>query len=380
MISVNVDQWHFPRTDLAKHYFKSFELGVSTRTVLFAPRKMGKTEFLIYDLMPVAIEYNYLPVYINLWKNKEAPHEAIIESLSVTLESITNKGMKYVKKTLQGIISKLKISTEFGAEFSTSLEPVISSFDAIKAPSNQLTYISKLIRELIKQAEKTPLLLIIDEVQHLSVSKNFDPLTYNLRTMIDENRNRVFAVLTGSSRSGLRKLFSDSKSPLYRFADMESFPVMGIEFVEHIGRVFKAVTGNVFDVKKSNRIFKKLNYNPDYFRTLVRIMALHEEIDINLAYKNVIDLIGHDNEYKALFDKLNDLDLELIKRVIGNQAVYSQNYMDKLSSKLGEIISRGKIQSRIKRLEKINVITKNLHGDYLIETPGFIEWIKKTQH
>jgi len=376
---VNVDQWHFPRTDLSNHYFKSFELGVATRIVLYAPRKMGKTEFLIYDLMPVATEYNYLPIYINLWKNKEAPHEVIIESLTVTLDSITNKGIKLVKKTLKGIINKLKISTEFGAEFSTSLEPVVSSFEAIKAPSNQLTYISKLIRELIKQTENTPILLIIDEVQHLSISKKFDPLTYNLRTIIDENRHRLFAVLTGSSRTGLRKLFSDSKSPLYRFADMDNFPVMGSEFVEHIGGVFKKVTGKVLDIKKANRIFKKFDYNPDYFRTLVRIMALHEEIDINLAYKNVIDLIGNDNEYKALFEKLNDIDLELIKRILGNHAIYSQDYMEKMASKLGETITRGKIQSRIKRLEKMNVITKNLHGDYLVETPGFIEWIKKTQ-
>jgi len=46
--------WHFPRKDFADRVMQSFVSGGSTALTLFAPRRTGKTQFLIHDLAPAA--------------------------------------------------------------------------------------------------------------------------------------------------------------------------------------------------------------------------------------------------------------------------------------------------------------------------------------
>lgn len=48
--------WHFPRKDLTENVLTAYETGPSNTLTLFAPRRMGKTEFVLYDLIPAATE------------------------------------------------------------------------------------------------------------------------------------------------------------------------------------------------------------------------------------------------------------------------------------------------------------------------------------
>lgn len=48
------DPWHFPRTELATHDLGMFDTGLASALTFFAPRRMGKTEFLRKDITPVA--------------------------------------------------------------------------------------------------------------------------------------------------------------------------------------------------------------------------------------------------------------------------------------------------------------------------------------
>ena len=49
------DPWHYPRTALADQYLKTLGIGLSKSLVLFAQRRMGKTEFLRKDLRRTGI-------------------------------------------------------------------------------------------------------------------------------------------------------------------------------------------------------------------------------------------------------------------------------------------------------------------------------------
>ena len=46
------DPWHFPRPGLAAKYLQVFDIGLTSARVLFAKRRMGKSEFLEQDLIP----------------------------------------------------------------------------------------------------------------------------------------------------------------------------------------------------------------------------------------------------------------------------------------------------------------------------------------
>ena len=48
------DPWHFARPKLAQQYLQTFRVGLISAQALFAPRRMGKSEFLEQDLIPAA--------------------------------------------------------------------------------------------------------------------------------------------------------------------------------------------------------------------------------------------------------------------------------------------------------------------------------------
>ena len=48
------DPWHFPRESLASSVVDTLESGMVNAITLFAPRRMGKTEFVCTDLAPLA--------------------------------------------------------------------------------------------------------------------------------------------------------------------------------------------------------------------------------------------------------------------------------------------------------------------------------------
>ena len=48
------DLWHYARTILATQIIAMFDSGLSSSFIFFAPRRMGKTEFLRKDIQPLA--------------------------------------------------------------------------------------------------------------------------------------------------------------------------------------------------------------------------------------------------------------------------------------------------------------------------------------
>lgn len=48
------DPLYYPRTKLAENLVRNLADGISSAFTLFAPRRMGKTQFLLNDITPIA--------------------------------------------------------------------------------------------------------------------------------------------------------------------------------------------------------------------------------------------------------------------------------------------------------------------------------------
>lgn len=59
------DIWHYPRTALAEQVMSLFNSGLSHALTFFAPRRKGKTEFLLKDIAPLAKEQGYQVFYFS---------------------------------------------------------------------------------------------------------------------------------------------------------------------------------------------------------------------------------------------------------------------------------------------------------------------------
>ena len=80
------DPWHYPRTALADQYLKTLAIGLSKSLVLFAQRRMGKTEFLRKDLLPAAEKAGYITIYVSLWESREDPQSVLLDAIRKAAE------------------------------------------------------------------------------------------------------------------------------------------------------------------------------------------------------------------------------------------------------------------------------------------------------
>ena len=70
MTTISHDPWHFPRTELTKQILGMFETGLASSLTFFAPRRMGKTEFLRKDITPLAEQLGWRVFYFSFLADK----------------------------------------------------------------------------------------------------------------------------------------------------------------------------------------------------------------------------------------------------------------------------------------------------------------------
>lgn len=82
-----IDIWHYHRPVLAKLYLDTLNIGLVTSTTSFAPRRAGKTSFLLKDLTPAAEANGYIVVYVDLWQTKHSLGVSIVRAFRACIRA-----------------------------------------------------------------------------------------------------------------------------------------------------------------------------------------------------------------------------------------------------------------------------------------------------
>lgn len=355
--------WHYNRPSLAKNITQQLISGLFNRIAYLGQRRIGKTMFLLKDLTPSLIKANCIPVYISMWSNKNAPQKEIINKLHMSL------GQLGKKNTLQSVlateITKIKalgITAEFG-----QLDPVAASDD-------ELIIIGNLLRQLVKEAGNKRVILLVDEIQHLITAKEFSPLQYMLRTILDELNDSIGVLYTGSSRSGIEAMFNNNKMPFYNSANQVAFPHLGDDYVEHINTMLE----KHFDLRYSTRelieYFNSINQSAFWFDRLVQHLALNQT-SLKTTCTLINEMIKIESQFDTTVDALTVLQQGVLIRVADKLSRYDDDAMA-LYKKLGiKKANRSQIQSAYKSLTSKRLITKVADTIY-IEESGIAKFIK----
>ncbi|EEF26762.1 conserved hypothetical protein [Ricinus communis] len=202
------DTWHFHRPALANSYLTLLDAGLVTSTTIFAPRRAGKTSFLLKDLAPTARAASYAVAYADLWQTRVAPGLALVRALEEALEPVggVNKLLAHFKAPVRKIKAKADVA---GAK----LEGEVELGEGVKAQSELTLRIDELVATL---CAKAPLLLLVDEAQELARTREHEAVATALRTTMTKHQHRLRVVFTGSSRTRLGHVFSNASAPLAR--------------------------------------------------------------------------------------------------------------------------------------------------------------------
>lgn len=364
--------WHCPRPELAKSYLALLSAGPVVSTTIFAPRRTGKTVFLRQDLTPAAKGAGYTVAYADLWQTRLSPGIALVRGLEEALEPKT-LAQKALNK-LQQPIKKIKAGGSLG-EFKGEFEVELSD------PRREATNLALRIDDLIAQlCVKNPLLLLIDEAQELARTKENELVATALRTAITKHRDKVRVVFTGSSRTRLAHVFSNTEAPLYSVgAAIQDFPLLGKELVEFVALKFEQATQRSLDVTKAWQELQGFKQQPEPFLAAVVAVLMDPSLTLERACELERAEQNKAENHEGTWSALDALQKQLVQLLANDPAAkpFSKTVLARLGKSLGlPVLDATSVQFALRKLSEKNVVTKSARGAYVFESDAFERWVR----
>lgn len=364
--------WHYPRTELAQAYLATLDAGLISSVVLFAPRRKGKTEFLLEDLLPAAEAGGYGTVYCSMWQNRSDPLAALLAALAQARKP-RSLGAKLQRRLLRPF-KKTSVELELSHVGKVTAE---AEFMAPETTSQQqLQRLPELLDEVIA-VSKGRVLIAFDEIQHLA-KPEFQELVAALRTTLDVRKKSVKSVFTGSSRHRLQMMFSQIKAPLFQFSQTTDFPDLDDEFVAFMVNAFQQATLRAMPMAAAHSAFAALGRTPGLFHDAVERLMKTGGVDIDYVARHVLDESREAAGYAQRLEAMRPLDSEVLRAVAARMSLYSDESRSKFSAAIGvegEPLSARQVQVAVDRLLADQVIYQIGRGLYEVEDHQFAEWL-----
>lgn len=359
--------WHFPRTEFADRVMQSFISGGSTALTLFAPRRTGKTQFLVHDLAPAAERRKCTVVYASFWQTADTPVATLTHAIEGAIK--TPNFWRRTQNAFASMKPKIRIAPmDIGGEVDLGHEPKPS--DA----KDPLLTLDDLIGQLPATYE-TPLLLMLDEVQGLAAPEHL-AFVAALRTSLDKRRDSVRTIFTGSSMDGLRAMFSNRQAPFFHFGSNIELPPLGEDFVRHVLAAHKAATKREVSLKPAMEFFDQVDRSPFMMRSVLERMALNPDDDFETAAYRVRQELAERQGFPVLWSALNSLaQAVLVEIVRGEISLTSKAARARMAEATAEKeVSPGRVSGALRTLGRKNIIHR-IEDNWTLQDPDFGRYI-----
>ncbi|MFI4918354.1 MAG: hypothetical protein ACHP65_02240 [Legionellales bacterium] len=359
---MTIDLWHFPRTELAQQVLGLFENGLSSALVFFAPRRMGKTEFLLKDIQPLAKKKGFETLYFSFLDSGATSQPNFTNTLMLFADKA---GLQRAKK---GSLSRIrKIAADVAGVGGGVLE-----FDAAKdQPVDMISLFASL-------SNHGKILLLLDEVQVLTQHDSNHLFIAGLRTALDMHKDSIKVIFTGSSREGLRRMFSHASAPFFHFGQNLPFPELTRQFTDHLSSVYKKITKNTLDPDSLWGAFQEMDNVPQLARSLVERLALNPNLSITTAKEQLLNDIFNDRAYIEVWDKASKLEQMLLNEIaLGTESLFSEANRQQFAKRLGiKVLAVSSTQSALRVLQRKLLVGRSPdRAGYFIDDPNFKRWL-----
>ena len=361
--------WHFARPELAQHHLRALDLGLISATALHARRRMGKTEFLVQDLMPAAVRHGYAVGYCNLWQEEQDPTDAIAEAVAAC--AAPRRLLAKVRTRLATPVSSLKISGKLAALGEGGAEV---GFKA--AEKKQVARLRGAFAAFDRSRNRG--LLLIDEAQILADRPNH-ALERALRAQLDTRKDRMKVIFTGSSEDRLRSMFGAEHKAFYNWARVEPLPLLGAAFVRELTRRANALTTMKLKLEDSERAFEALQRVPELFRRFLSQYLANAFEGVDLAIENCRQSVYRDEGFAARWQRMLPSDRLVLQWVADGEAdLHGARSLARMGKalKLGRAADRSVPQNALKRLREKQILIQAEVGVYRFEDEAFKDWLQ----
>lgn len=352
------DPLYFPRPDYAAKLIHSLSGGITHAFTLFAPRRMGKTQFLLKDVAPLAEDKGFNVFYFSFMAEDDSTPARFQAALQRFARDIHTGGKA---KTLISSITKVEL-LGVGIARETGNAPMSGITDLISSIA----------------ADNRPSLLLLDEVQELARFTGSSGVIRSLRTGLDMHQAEVKTIFTGSSTNGIQTMFQNSKAPFFHFAHALDFPLLDKAFTDFLADIYQQRTGKHIDKTALYRLFKRLHHTPMYMRAIIQDMIIDPALSLDEAAGSRMQQLNHQSTEASTWQQLKPLEKLMLQDIAKHSGTspYSQANRQKYAALLGVgAISTSNAQSAIKRLQRHDLISKDSANQWQINNPLLKTWI-----
>ncbi|MEL6203829.1 MAG: hypothetical protein AAFR47_00765 [Pseudomonadota bacterium] len=371
--------FYVPRSDLAQAIYARTRpdpvLGSASGLFLASPRRTGKSTFLRRDLVPLLEDEGVLPIYVDLWSDREAdPGLLIADAIAQTLDRLASKVEKAVRSVMPSAIAVGGVEVELASKGSTRTATLTEALVGIGERSGK------------------DVALIIDEAQHALTSKAGLDAIFALKAARDEMNQRaegarLYLIFTGSHRDKLTGFVYSHKDPFFGSA-VSDFPKLGRPYVEAVvGALNPRLAGdNQLDIDDVEAAFDLVGHQPEVLMRLLREHALGEEGSRGLhrtVTKRASDLRAlrweqHQSDYGALTE-LQQTVLRVLAEKGSDFAPFTADTLKLLSEALGRETNAAEVQKALDALRDKSLVWRPTRGLYALEDQDMRDWLRGDQ-
>lgn len=365
---------------MAQQLLKPGALDEGLRSGLFLSglRRIGKSTFLVNDLIPALEQLGAIVIYVDLWTNTEvSPAVLVREAVRKTLKEAATAGSSFVRRFSR--VSGMDAEA-FGFKFGFSLDTVGEAEGTTLADA----FVS--LVDLVK----TDVVLIVDEVQHAITTDEGNNLLLALKAARDAVNRRpgtpgyFLFVGTGSHRALVSELTA-RRNQAFVGATSLSFPVLGADYVDHLFARFATEVGQLVLPSRDVAVagFHTLGNRPEELLKAVRLLqqaAAGSDPDILLpVIAATLRSTAADIEL-AKVEQIGGLAMAIFERIAASdgdaKGVFSNDAAAEYSAAVGREVRVEEIQPVVNELMAANVVMRRGHGLYGVTDP-FVQEIWK---
>jgi len=369
-------------TEMTQRLLQPGVLDEGLRSGLFLSglRRIGKTTFLINDLIPALEEAGAVVIYVDLWSDVQvSPSDLVRRAIRSTLTALQAPASTVFKK-LKGITAA-EIAA-YGFKFSFALE---------KLGDKDGTTLAKALTEVVDQAA-TDLVLIVDEVQHALATDDGTRVMLALKAARDAINSRPDTpghfqfIGTGSHRALIGELVT-RRNQAFAGAMSVPYPVLNGDFVEYVfQRLAQEAVQKLPSIEAAKKAFDFLGNRPEELMKAIRLLRSQlpygVDPDVHLAViVATLRTAAADAELLRL-ERLGGLANAVFERIAGSndgaRGLFSSDAAADYSRMVGHEVRVDEIQPVVNELLAANLIMRRAHGVYVVTDP-FVQdtWLEE---
>ncbi|EKT4476954.1 hypothetical protein DZA28_21840 [Pseudomonas alloputida] len=375
---------HQLATALAQDLAGESLVDYSSGMFLAAPRRTGKSTFLNNDFIPECVQRGWLPVYVDLWSDRDAaPAQLISGAIGTALARFEGALARTAKKAG---VDKINLLRTLSWDFTRPQLPAGTTLAQALA--------------VLHQVSGQLVVLIIDEAQHALNSEDGLNAMFALKAARDHlNRgdrpDGLRLVFTGSSRDKLANLVLKSKQPFFG-ASITPFPLLGREYVEFITALWnrRLADSNQFKVEDLAYAFELVGRRPEMLNKLLAEVSvgLGEAGNLGELLRN--GALNHQagvwSDYESAWNELTPLQQAVLEvmaeRTLGRQpfSPFTEQTLVEVSRKLEQAqavanVNTANVQKALDALRDKELVWKANRGEYALEDTAMAEWLARDQ-